>query len=187
MGSGGNGPLPDRDCRDFYHMDNLVKKLNRAEEGLVAFSLLGVVILTFVETALRYIFSYTFTWFGELANYTIIFSTYLGASIGVKYGTHFSMEALTEYSPDRMSHLLKTSAYFISGIMGLLFVYYGFKHIASVRSFGVRSPAMQMPMFIPYLPIPLFSLTMSFRFFALAAKHFRGFLRGEPFERVRRK
>ncbi len=46
----------------------------------------------------------------------MIFCTYLGASIGVKYGTHFSMEALTEYCPDRVSHLLKAAAYFISGL-----------------------------------------------------------------------
>jgi C4-dicarboxylate transporter, DctQ subunit len=168
-------------------MDNLIRKLNRVEEGCVAFALLGIALLTFVETALRYTVSYTFAWFGEVANYTMIFATYLGAAIGVKYGTHFSMEALTEYSPDRISHLLKTVAYFISGVMAALFVYYGFKHVLNLRDFGVKSPAMQMPMFIPYIPIPLFSITMGFRFFALAYKHFRSFLKGEPFERVRRK
>ncbi|MCX5798298.1 MAG: TRAP transporter small permease subunit [Proteobacteria bacterium] len=168
-------------------MDNFIKKLNKIEEGCVAFSLLGIAILTFVETALRYLFSYTFPWFGEAANYTIIFSTYLGASIGVKYGTHFSMEALTEYSPDKVSHLLKTVAYFISGIMAVLFVYYGFMHLLKLQSFGVTSPAMHLPMYIPYIPIPLFSITIAFRFFALSFKHFKSFLRGEPFERVRRK
>jgi len=119
--------------------------------------------------------------------FCIIFSTYLGAAIGVKYGTHFSMEALTEYCPDKISHLLKTAAYFISAVMAVFFVYYGFKHILTLKSFGVKSPAMQLPMFIPYIPIPLFSITMAFRFFTLSYRHFNGFLRGEPFERVRKK
>lgn len=167
-------------------MNNFIDKLNKFEEGCAAFALIGIAFLTFVETVLRYTISYTFPWFGEVANYTIIFSTYLGASIGVKYGTHFSMEALTEYCPDKVSHLLKTAAYFISGIMAVLFVYYGTKHLFNLKSFGVKSPAMQIPMFIPYIPIPLFSISMAFRFFALSCRHFKAFLRGEPFERVRK-
>jgi C4-dicarboxylate transporter DctQ subunit len=167
-------------------MENLIKKLNKVEESLVGMALLGLAIFTFVETVLRYTISYTFTWFGEFANYAMIFCTYLGAAIGVKYGTHFSMEALTEYSPDRVSHLLKTIAYFISGIVCMLFIYYGIVHILKLQSFGVTSPAMQLRMFIPYIPIPLFSITMAFRFFVLSYKHFMGFLRREPFERVRR-
>ena len=168
-------------------MNNLIKRLNKFEEGVLAYTLLAIAFFTFIETVLRYTISYTFTWFNELANYTIIFCTYLGASIGVKYGTHFSMEALTEYCPDKVSHLLKTAAYFISGIMAVLFVYYGTKHLFSLKSFGVKSSAMQIPMYIPYIPIPLFSISMAFRFFALSYRHFNSVMKGEPFERIRRK
>ncbi|MDO9229279.1 MAG: TRAP transporter small permease [Syntrophales bacterium] len=168
-------------------MNNLIKRLNKFEEGVLAYTLLAIAIFTFIETALRYTISYTFTWFNELANYTIIFCTYLGASIGVKYGTHFSMEALTEYCPDKVSHLLKTAAYFLSGVMAVLFIYYGAKHLFSLRSFGVKSSAMQIPMYIPYIPIPLFSIPMAFRFFALSYRHFNSFRKGGPFERIRSK
>jgi C4-dicarboxylate transporter DctQ subunit len=168
-------------------MNDLLTKLNKFEEGVLAYALLGIAVFTFVETVLRYSISYTFVWFNEVANYTIIFCTYLGASVGVKYGTHFSMEALTEYCPDKVSHLLKTLAYFLSGVMAVLFVYYGTKHLFSLKSFGVKSSAMQIPMYIPYIPIPLFSVPMAFRFFALSYRHFNSFRRGEPFERVRSK
>lgn len=150
-------------------------------------ALLGLAILTFVETVLRYTVSYTFTWFGELANYMMIFCTYLGAAIGVKYGTHFSMEALTEYAPDKVSHVLKTIAYFLSALVCIIFLCYGILHIVKLHTFGVRSPAMQLRMFIPYIPIPLFSVAMASRFFVLSFKHLRGFLRGEPYQRVRKK
>lgn len=168
-------------------MDNLIKKLNRVEEGFLGLALLGLAILTFVETVLRYTVSYTFTWFGELANYVMIFCTYLGAAIGVKYGTHFSMEALTEYAPDKVSHLLKTIAYFLSALVCIIFLCYGVLHIVKLHTFGARSPAMQVRMFIPYIPIPLFSVVMAFRFSVLSFKHLRGFLRGEPYQRVRKK
>jgi C4-dicarboxylate transporter DctQ subunit len=167
-------------------MDDLITKLNKFEEGVLAYALLGIAVFTFVETLLRYSISYTFVWFNEAANYTIIFCTYLGASVGVKYGTHFSMEALTEYCPDKVSHLLKTLAYFLSGVMAVLFIYYGTIHLFNLKSFGVKSSAMQIPMYIPYIPIPLFSIPMAFRFFALSYRHFKSFRKGEPFERIRR-
>lgn len=168
-------------------MDKLINKLNRIEEWSVGVILLGLALLTFGETVLRYTVSYTFAWFQEFANYMLIFVTYLGASIGVKYGTHFSMEALTEYTPDRVSHILKVLAYLISGLAVLLFIYYGFKHIQAVIGFGVKSSAMQIPMYIPYIAIPLFSVTMSFRFFVLSCRHFRKFLNNEPYEKVHKK
>jgi len=168
-------------------MNNLIKRLNTIEEGLIAFSLLGIAFLTFIETALRYTVSYTFPWFMELANYTLIFTTFLGASIGVKYGTHFSMEALPQSTPDRISHLLKAAGFCISSVVCCLFVYFGIKHLGNLKAFGVKSSAMQIPMYIPYIPIPLFSMTMAFRFFALSCKHMKGFIKREPFDKVLRK
>ncbi|MCX8023562.1 MAG: TRAP transporter small permease [Syntrophorhabdaceae bacterium] len=166
-------------------MTRIISIFNRIEEATVAFYLLGLAILTFLETMLRYTVSYTFPWFGELANYSMIFCTYLGASIGVKYGTHFSMEALTECMPDRVSHVLKAFAYLISGIVAVIIVYYGTIHLLKLKGFGVKSSAMGIPMYIPYIPIPLFSITMAFRLFSLSLKHFKAFLKNAPFERVR--
>lgn len=168
-------------------MNNFIDKLNRIEEWSVGIILLGLAVLTFIETLLRYTISYTFPWFQEFANYFLIFGTYLGASIGVKYGTHFSMEALTECVPDRISHILKTIAYFISGLAVMLFIFYGIKHIKAVIGFGVKSPAMQVPMYIPYIAIPVFSVTMSFRFFVLSLTHFKKFLKHEPYAKVHKK
>lgn len=152
--------------------------------GLV---LLAICLVTFIQTFLRYTVSYSFPWFQESANYTLVLVTYLGAAIGVKYGSHFSMEALTEYAPDKVAHLLKGAAYFVSGLAAVLVVIYGFQHISQIRSFGVKTPALQMPMFIPYLPIPLLAVPMGLRFFLLSVKHLKSFVTGEPFERVRKK
>jgi C4-dicarboxylate transporter, DctQ subunit len=168
-------------------MNLFLKRLNRIEEGMAGFMLLAICLLTFLETFLRYTISYSFPWFQEVANYTLILVTYLGAAIGVKYGTHFSMEAVTEYAPDRAAHLLKAAAFFISGLAAVLIIVYGFEQIAQTREFGVKTPAMQIPMYLPYLPIPLLSIPMGLRFFILSAKHARSFTRGEPFERVRKK
>lgn len=160
-------------------MNSLIKRLNSIEEGLLALTFLSLAILTFLETLLRYTVSLTFFWFMEAANYTLIFATFLGASLGVKYGTHFSMEALTQATPYRISQLLKMIGYFVSGLICVFFVYFGIKHVLFLKSSGVRSSAMQLPMFIPYIPIPLFSATMGVRFFLLSFTHMKNLLKKE--------
>jgi TRAP-type C4-dicarboxylate transport system permease small subunit len=66
-------------------------------------------------------------------------------------------------------------------------VIYGFQHISQIKAFGVKTPALQIPMFIPYLPIPLLAVSMGVRFFLLSGKHLGAFIKGEPFVRVRKK
>ncbi len=168
-------------------MERFIKRLSRIEEGILGLVLLAVCFFTFIETLLRYLFSYSFPWFQEAANYSVVLVTYWGAAIGVKYGTHFSMEALSEYATDRLAHLLKAIAFFLSSAVAFLIVFYGFLHVVRIYSFGVKSPALQMPMFIPYLAIPIFSACMAARFLSLSIRHVVDFARCRSFERVGRK
>ncbi len=163
----------------------LIHHLNRIEETALGLSLLGLALLTCLETLLRYAANYTFVWFQEFSNYMIVLTTFLGASVGVKYGTHFSMEAVVQYVPDRVAHLLKSLACLVSGIILVIFVIYGTRHLMKLKGYGVRSASMQIPMFVPYVPIPLFSMTMAFRFLALSVAHLKSFLGSEPYQKVR--
>ncbi|MCS7281109.1 MAG: TRAP transporter small permease [Desulfobacterota bacterium] len=164
----------------------IIRKLQAIEEGVIAFLILFLAFITFLETVFRYTISFTFMWFNEFANYTLIFMTFLGASLGVKYGTHFSMEALTESLPDRTGHLLKLLAYIVSSFICSVFVYYGLTHVIHLKKFGVKSSAMQIPMFLPYFSIPVFSAIMALRFFFLSVSHFISFLRKEPLKKLTR-
>jgi len=167
-------------------MERFTRKLNELEEYIVGLVLILLAVVTFVETMLRYTISMTFMWFNEFANYTLIFMTFLGASIGVKYGTHFSMEALTESLSGRRSHLIKSVAYFLSGLISIVFLAYGTLHVINLKNFGVKSSAMQIPMYIPYLSIPFFSAIMAVRFFILSFSHMRSFLKKEVYKKITR-
>ncbi|MCX7857936.1 MAG: TRAP transporter small permease [Deltaproteobacteria bacterium] len=165
-------------------MRKITKGLQTIEECTIGALLLFLAVVTFCETLLRYTVSLTFMWFNEFANYTLIFMTFLGASLGVKYGTHFSMEAFTESLSGRWGHLLKTSAYLFSSLICTIFVVYGTHHVIQIKNFGVKSSALQIPMYIPYLCIPFFSATMGLRFFILSLSHLRFFLKREEYKKI---
>ncbi len=152
------------------------------EEWVLAYTLLFIVCLSFVQVVLRYGFHYDFTWFNEFARYTCIFMTFLGASIAVKTGAHFSMDALVQSVPDRPAHLMKVIVNLGCALFCVVVVYYGTLHCIKLHRFGVKTSAMQIPMYVPYLPIPVFSATMGLRFLGKMVFHLKAFIQNKPFQ-----
>jgi C4-dicarboxylate transporter DctQ subunit len=109
----------------------------------------------------------------------------MGAGLGVKYGTHFSMEAVTQYSPDQLAHSFKVIANLISSFVMAVVCYFSWIQIGKLVRFEVLTPASQVPMWIPYLPICIFSMVISFRFLVESFRHGKSLVLKEPFERVR--
>lgn len=161
-------------------MPKIERILNHIEELLLGFTLLGLAIFVFIQVVLRYGFHFAFSWAQELGRYLTIFLTFLGASLGVKYGTHFSMEALVKYLPPRSSHLVQAIANLLCGVFFVFIIYFGAVQIQKLHRYGARTATLHIPMYIPYIPIPLFSLTISMRFFHAAYSHARKALGHEP-------
>ena len=158
-------------------MLKLIKILNLLEEGLLAFILTGLSVFAFIEVICRYLFNHSFTWFEELSRYLSVFMTFLGASLGVKYGYHFSMDFfITRVSP-RVANLMRSIYSLISSGFFLLLVYVGWIVMMKLKRFGATSAAMKLPMFWIYLPIVVFSFTMSFRFVIHAWQYAIAFIR----------
>jgi len=155
--------------------------MEHLEEWVLAYTLLGVVLLSFVQVVLRYAFHYNFTWFEELGRYICIFLTFLGASIAVKTGAHFSMDAIVQSVPDKTAHLMKTVVNLACALFFIIIVYYGTLHCMKLNQYGVKTAALRIPMFVPYLSIPVFSFFMSLRFFGKMFFHVRAFINNQPF------
>jgi hypothetical protein len=88
-------------------MQKFWKLLNNIEELFLGYTLLILAFGATYQVTMRYGFGIAYDWFEEWARYLTVLITFVGAGLGVKYGTHFSMEALTQYAPDRFAHLVK--------------------------------------------------------------------------------
>jgi C4-dicarboxylate transporter DctQ subunit len=163
-------------------MSRIIKVINRIEEWTLVLVLLGLAFLTFVQVVCRYLFNFSFTWQEEVARYLGVFVTFLGASLGIKYGTHFSMDLLFErVSNDRFRHGLKIVIYVVSTVVFLVIAYYGWEQTMKLRQFTARTSVLQIPKYLVYLPIPFFSLIMAWRLASLGWKHVTAFLKNQPF------
>lgn len=145
--------------------------LDRAEKAVLVWTILGLAIIGFVQVISRYVFNYSFSWYEELGRYLGVLVTFLGAAVGVKTGTHFAMDLFVLKLKTPWQQLLRFCTSLLSGSFCLLVVFYSWKIVMRMHGYETTSPTMQIPMYIAYLPIPVFSLVMGFRFYHKAIIH----------------
>lgn len=73
-----------------------MKWLERLEEGLVAFLLAAMTLVTFAQVVARYGFNYSFTWALELTTVLFAWLIFLGIPYGVRVGSHIGVDALVK-------------------------------------------------------------------------------------------
>jgi len=149
-------------------MKRIITSLGKIEELTLTLTFLGLALVAVVQVFCRYVLDISFTWFEEAGRYVGIFATFLGAGLGVKYGSHFAMDLLVSNAAPWVRRILQLLIGLLCGSAMLILAQYGFELVANNYKFGNTSAAMQMPMYIAYLPIPFFSTIMALRFYRMA-------------------
>ena len=109
--------------------------------------------IIFLQVVLRYVFQSPFSWAEELARYLLIWITCLGSAYAIRDGMHISIG----YLRSKLKGTAKTIVTVVVYVMTLGFFIYCIKEgmLFSFAQWTQRSTAMQIPMTIPYIAIPL--------------------------------
>ena len=112
----------------------------------------GIVLVTFTQVILRYVFNAAFFGAEELARFMFTWLIFLGATVALDRGMHFSVDTLVAKLPTLLKRLTFVAAQgFVLMVLGVLVV----KGIQLTRlNWSQLSPAMQVPISIPYAAIP---------------------------------
>jgi len=118
-------------------------------------------LITFAGVFFRFVLHSPLTWSEEAARYMMIWVTYLGAGIAVKKGRHIGVTMFISRVPLRVRGYLIFLAEMVVILFLSILVYQGINLLLTLRT--QISPAMGLPMVIPYFAIPfwLFSYASS--------------------------
>jgi len=131
------------------------KIIDRLESGaMVAFMAIAT-IATALQVVLRFGFNTSVFWIEEVVLYSIICMSFIGASMGVRYGAHISVDVLQAFAGPTVRRLLLLVAAMIGVAFGIALAYYGSQLFMSTLKRGVLSPALRIPLAWVYLPIPI--------------------------------
>lgn len=146
----------------------------RFEESALVLTLAAMVVLIFVQVVGRYVFGSAPSWTEELARYIHIFQVWIGASYAVKSREHIRVGAFIERFKGLPRKVLETVGIIIWFCLALFLAFYGTELVLTSFQNGQVTPALQLPMWIPFIAVPLGAAGMAIRLIAQIGKVWRG-------------
>jgi len=128
-----------------------------AIRGLV--NLLVLALLAFMAVAIlsqivgRYVFNYSIAWSEEIATFAQVWLVLLGAGVAMRHNGHVGVDVLIRKMPLALQRFCVTAS-FLLGAWFLGVVVVGSLSLVTIGLI-VKSPAMQVPMAVPYLSLPV--------------------------------
>jgi len=136
-------------------MRQLADKFNKLEEIIASCLLITTSLIVFMQVVLRYGFGFTLAWIEESARYMIVWFVFLGASIGVREKSHPAMDTLLQAMPKSIKPIFQIVITLICMAFCVIIIKSGTNVVVSTYHLGSTSPAMRMPLFIPYIAVPV--------------------------------
>ena len=129
---------------------------------LMLFPMLVVVVLS--ATAARYFTLFPMFWGEELALYIMVYMGYIGIALAMKRRAHIGVSAFVGLFPSTIMRRFFHAAQLliILTFCGII-SYYVFVIIQHQSAIGQTSPALNLPIAVPYAAVPLGMLLLAVR------------------------
>ena len=148
--------------------------VERIEEGILAFLLAFMTLLTFIQVVLRYVFNTGLLWSLEATTYAFAALVLIGISYGVRTKSHIAVDLLVKNLP---SHIRNYVAFFAVAICliytGLMF-FGAYDFVDRLFDLGNRARDVAAPKWLLTASLPLGFLVLAVRFIEAGLKVVKG-------------
>jgi len=121
-------------------------------------------LLLFVNVFMRYLFHFPIFWAEELVRYLMVWMIFVGTSQVTKFRGHVAIDIVPRILSRRANTILAIIVNLVCISFCFILAYYSLKQMLRVRAAHQISPAMELPMWIAYLSIPLGTVLMLVRY-----------------------
>lgn len=138
--------------------------LEHVEEGLIAFLLAAMTVVTFAQVVARYVFNYSFVWALELTMYLFGALIFLGMSYGVRVGAHIGVDALVRLLPSRIAHRVAIVSTLLCMVYAVIVLYGSWIYVSKIHMIGIMAQDLPIPQWVPRVVVPLGFALLIYRF-----------------------
>jgi TRAP-type C4-dicarboxylate transport system permease small subunit len=158
--------------------DRALLRLNR---WAVIAILASMAMMVFANVALRFLTDHSILWVEEVSRYLMIWLTFLGSGIVLRYGAHIGIDTLQERFP-RQAPFLRAIIFVLLLMFFVAMVGLGFRY--AFLTWAQTTPVMQIPVGAVYLAMPVGFVLMIVHLLLMAAPYVRQkhFLSDEEFD-----
>ena len=129
--------------------DRVLLRLNR---WLVIVILAAMALMVFANVALRFLTDQSILWVEEVSRYLMIWLTFLGAGLVLRYGGHIGIDTLQDSMPRQAPAIRAVIFLLLLGFFGFM-VWIGTRY--AILTWGQTTPVMQVPVGFVYLAMPI--------------------------------
>nr|WP_249316785.1 TRAP transporter small permease [Bacillus sp. FJAT-50079] len=129
-------------------------------------------IVMILQVFSRFIFDLPLNWSEELARYLSIYAVFFGAAIALRYQQLIAVEALVDRVPETPRKILRIIVLVICIVFFALLFVKGIDMVERVNT--QKSPAMQIPMSIPYAAVPIGAVLLIMNSLAVIIENVKG-------------
>lgn len=151
-----------------FHM--LDTGLNVVEQGILIVGILVMAATSIIGVFARNM-GHSLSFVDELAQLLVVIVTFVGVGHGVRNARHIRVSALHDMLPDKGQKILLTFVSFFSCALLALLAYYSIEYIQNLQKSGRVMPSMQLPLWIPYLIVPIGLIVGSAQFFLAGVRN----------------
>ncbi|MDA3787065.1 MAG: TRAP transporter small permease [Desulfobacula sp.] len=149
--------------------DKILNGITALLEYMLGIMMIALVGLTFMQVILRYVFNNPTSWSSELSRFILIWLTFTGASVITKYGTHLSMGLnIDKFLRGIWSKIIRVFVNILIMTTLMIIAYYSWK--VTMISGARIAPMTKIPMYYPWLALPVNSVLMTMYFLADTVK-----------------
>ncbi len=136
----------------FNLLGGTIGVINRS---IAMFGITAGVALAFANVVARYVFNYSITWASELTVYLFLWGMFFGAAYCFKIDGHISIGLLVENVSKKSAKILMLFTRTVTFAYLAIVSFYGYKYLEFVIELEEMSIDLEIPMWIPYLVIPV--------------------------------
>jgi C4-dicarboxylate transporter DctQ subunit len=138
--------------------------INRLEEGLIAFLLTLMTLISFTQVVARYVFNYSFVWALELVTFLFGGLIFLGISYGVRVGSHIGVDALVRGLPPAKARAVALVATVLCMVYAAIVFTGGWIYVGKMIELGIEAQDIPVPEWVPRVVLPLGAALLFLRF-----------------------
>jgi TRAP-type C4-dicarboxylate transport system permease small subunit len=144
--------------------------LIRANRWLVIVMLAAMALIVFANVALRFLTDQSILWVEEVSRYLMIWMTFLGAGLVLRYGGHIGIDTLQEKFPAQAAWIRALIFVLLLGFF-VFMVWIGLRYAG--LTWGQTTPVLEIPVGAVYLAMPFGFALMIVHLILMAAPYVR--------------
>jgi C4-dicarboxylate transporter DctQ subunit len=142
----------------------LREAVNKLEEGLLAFLLALMTILTFVQVVLRYAFNTGMVWSLEATTYAFAALVLIGMSYCVRTKTHIAVDLFTRKMPKNIRRAVALLAIVVCVVYAAMMLYGSSTFVSRLYTLGNLARDVPAPKWLLTATMPLGFSLLAYRF-----------------------